>query len=72
MLPHHAVYNGLKSQFTDAEVYVATSNKVDSKSPFNFGKRNNNDVCKNSWRNIILAANPYLADSYMKGDQETQ
>ena len=41
MLPRHAeVYNRLKSRFAGAEVYVATSNKVEgSKSPFNFEEK---------------------------------
>ena len=70
MLPHHAeVYNRLKSQFAGAEVYVATSNKVEgSKSPFTFEEKKAiitgmHDIPED---NIILAANPYLIDSYMK------
>ena len=70
MLPHHAeVYNRLKSQFAGAEVYVATSNKVEgSKSPFNFEEKKAIMTGMHGIpeENIILAANPYLIDSYMK------
>ena len=70
MLPHHAeVYNRLQSRFAGAEVYVATSNKVEgSKSPFNFEEKKAimtgmHGIPEDK---IILAANPYLIDSYMK------
>ena len=70
MLPHHAeVYSKLQAQFPGAEVYVATSNKVEgSKSPFSFEEKKQiitqmHDIPED---NIILAANPYLIDSYMK------
>ena len=70
MLPHHAeVYNKLKAQFPGAEVYVATSNKVEgSKSPFNFEEKKQiiTQMHGIPEENIILAANPYLIDSYMK------
>ena len=70
MLPHHAeVYNKLKAQFPGAEVYVATSNKVEgSKSPFSFEEKKQIITQMHGIpdENIILAANPYLIDSYMK------
>jgi hypothetical protein len=36
---HAAVYRSLVEEYPDADVYVATSNKVDEKSPFNFAER---------------------------------
>ena len=41
MLPHHAeVFQHLQGQFPDAEVYMATSNKVEAdKSPFNASEK---------------------------------
>ena len=70
MLPHHAeVYSKLQAQFPGAEVYVATSNKVEgSKSPFSFEEKKQiiTQMHGIPEDNIILAANPYLIDSYMK------
>ena len=70
MLPHHAeVYSKLQAQFPGAEVYVATSNKVEgSKSPFSFEEKKEiiTQMHGIPEDNIILAANPYLIDSYMK------
>ena len=41
MLPHHAeVYKKLQADFSDADIFVATSDKVDGKkSPFNFKEK---------------------------------
>jgi len=68
MLPHHAeVYKKLQAQFPDADVYVATSDKVDgSKSPFNFKEKVEimtqlHDIPADK---IILAPQPYLVDSF--------
>jgi hypothetical protein len=70
MLPHHAeVYTRLQAQFPGSEVYVATSNKVEgSKSPFNFEEKKSiiTEMHGIPEDRIILAANPYLIDSYMK------
>jgi len=70
MLPHHQeVYSKLQAQFPGAEVYVATSNKVEgSKSPFSFEEKKEiiTQMHGIPEENIILAANPYLIDSYMK------
>lgn len=70
MLPHHAeVYTGLQAQFPGSEVYVATSNKVEgSKSAFNFEEKSKIMTTMHGIPadRIILAANPYLIDSYMK------
>ena len=70
MLPHHAeVYTRLQAQFPGSEVYIATSNKVEgSKSPFNFDEKSQimNTMHGIPEDRIILAANPYLIDSYMK------
>ena len=70
MLPHHAeVYTRLQAQFPGSEVYVATSNKVEgSKSAFNFEEKSEIMTTMHGIPadRIILAANPYLIDSYMK------
>ena len=70
MLPHHAeVYTRLQAQFPGSEVYVATSNKVEgTKSPFNFEEKKSiiTEMHGIPEDKIILAANPYLIDSYMK------
>ena len=68
MLPHHAeVYRRLQSSFPDAEVYVATSDKVEPpKSPFNFKEK----IAIISQQHgipadkILLAPQPYLVDSF--------
>jgi hypothetical protein len=41
MLPHHAaVFTGLQNSFPNAEIYIATSDKVEHpKSPFNFAEK---------------------------------
>jgi len=75
MLPHHAeVYKKLQAQFPGADVYVATSDKVElPKSPFNFKEKvaimtQLHDIPANR---IIQAKSPYLVDSYTKSfDQE--
>ena len=74
MLPHHAeVYKKLQATFPDAEVYVATSDKVDgSKSPFNFKEKAEimgqlHDIPLDK---IIQANQPYLVDSYKNFNQE--
>lgn len=36
---HAQIYNYLTQQYPNADVYVATTNKVDEKSPFNFKER---------------------------------
>jgi len=68
MLPHHAeVYNRLQAKFPDADVYIASSNKVDgAKSPFNFQEKSTIMTTAHGIpaNKIILAANPYLVDSY--------
>ena len=68
MLPHHAqVYQKLQATFPDADVYIATSDKVDGgKSPFNFKEKAEimaqlHDIPTDK---IILAPQPYLVDSY--------
>jgi hypothetical protein len=70
MLPHHAeVYNRLQAQFPGSEVYVSSSNKVEgSKSAFNFEEKSQIMTTMHGIPadKIILAANPYLIDSYMK------
>ena len=70
MLPHHAeVYKKLQATFPDAEVYVATSDKVDGgKSPFNFKEKAEvmQQLHEIPADKIILAPQPYLIDSYKK------
>ena len=40
MLSHHvAVYDYLVKTFSDAEVFIGTSDKVDDKSPFNYKEK---------------------------------
>lgn len=70
MLPHHAeVYKKLQADFSDADIFVATSDKVDGKkSPFNFKEKAEimaqlHDIPVDK---IILAPQPYLIDSYKK------
>ena len=68
MLPHHAeVYRRLQSSFPDADVYVATSNKVEEpKSPFTFDEKTHiieqmHGIPKDK---ILIAPQPYLVDSF--------
>lgn len=68
MLPHHAeVYKKLQATFPDADVYIATSDKVDgAKSPFNFKEKVEimaqlHDIPTDK---ILIAPQPYLIDSY--------
>lgn len=68
MLPHHAeVYRRLQSTFPDADVFVATSDKVDPpKSPFQFSEKvqimqGMHGIPKDK---ILIAPQPYLVDSF--------
>jgi len=68
MLPHHAeVYRRLQSTFPDADVFVATSDKVDPpKSPFPFSEKvqimqEMHGIPKDK---ILIAPQPYLVDSF--------
>jgi len=68
MLPHHAsVYQKLQASFPGAEIYIATSDKVEGdKSPFNFKEKVEimsqlHDIPVDK---IIQAKSPYLIDSY--------
>ena len=70
MLPHHAeVYRHLQSQFPDAEVYIATSNKVEAdKSPFNAEEKisimtKQHDIPEDR---IIITKSPYNWKEYEK------
>ena len=74
MLPHHAaVYKKLQATFSDADVYVATSDKVEgTKSPFNFKEKAEimqqlHDIPSDK---ILLAPQPYLVDSFKQFDLE--
>lgn len=67
MLPHHAqVYQNLQASFPDADVYVATSNKTEAKSPFNFEEKVEiiSKMHGIPADKIILAPQPYLVDSF--------
>ena len=68
MLPHHEiVYKKLQAEFPDADVYIATSDKVEgSKSPFNFKEKAEimSQMFDIPVDKIILAPQPYLIDSY--------
>ena len=70
MLPHHAeVYRHLQSQFPDAEVYIATSNKVEAdKSPFNAEEKisimtKQHDIPEDR---ILITKSPYNWKEYEK------
>lgn len=67
MLKHHAeVYRKLQAEFPDADVYVATSDKVEApKSPFNFQEKQSIITAHNIPRDhIIKVANPYKWEEY--------
>lgn len=67
MLSHHAkVFDALQQQFPDAEVYIATSDKVDGdKSPFNFQEKQM--IAKAHGidpKRVLQSKSPYNAQSY--------
>ena len=67
MLAHHVeVYNQLQQQFPDAEVYIATSDKVDGdKSPFSFQEKQLIAQAQGIDPNKVLQVRvPYNADDY--------
>jgi hypothetical protein len=67
MLSHHAkVFDALKAQFSDAEVYIATSDKVDGdKSPFNFAEKQMIAKAHGIDPNKVLQTkSPYNAQGY--------
>ena len=74
MLSHHAeVYKQLQSQFSDADVYIGTSDKVEGeKSPFNFKEKqqiaqaHGIDPSK-----VLLAKRPYHKDDYPFDEDNT-
>lgn len=75
MLPHHAnVFQHLQSQFPGADVYIATSDKVEgTKSAFNFNEKATimSKMHGIPAEKIIQAKVPYLIDSYKtQFDQE--
>jgi len=68
MLPHHAeVYQHLVAQFPDADVYIATSNKVEMpKSPFDAKEKSEimtqlHDIPADK---ILIVRSPYNANEY--------
>ncbi len=74
MLSHHAeVYKQLQAQFSDAEVYVGTSDKVEGeKSPFNFKEKQMiaraHGIDPNK---VLLAKRPYHKDDYPFDEDNT-
>ena len=70
MLPHHEiVYKKLQAEFPDADVYIASSDKVEgTKSPFNFKEKAEimTQLFDIPADKVILAPQPYLVDSYKK------
>ena len=74
MLSHHAeVYSQLQTQFPEADVYIGTSDKVESgKSPFNFKEKqmiaNAHGIDPNK---VLLAKRPYHKDDYPFDEDNT-
>ena len=69
MLSHHAeVFKQLQAQFSDAEVYVGTSDKVEPpKSPFNFKEKQLIAAAHGVPANRVLAVTrPYHQEDYAK------
>ncbi len=68
MLPHHAaVFTGLQNSFPNAEIYIATSDKVDHpKSPFNFDEKRAMmiEMYNIPSNKIINVRRPYNGDDY--------
>ena len=68
MLPHHAaVFTGLQNSFPNAEVYIATSDKVDyPKSPFNFAEKKAimSEIHSIPADKILNVKRPYNGDDY--------
>ena len=68
MLPHHAaVYSGLQTKYPNAEVYIATSDKVEHpKSPFNFAEKKAimSELHNIPADRIINVRRPYNGDDY--------
>jgi hypothetical protein len=74
MLSHHAeVYSQLQTQFPEADVYIGTSDKVESgKSPFNFKEK---QMIANAHgidpSKVLLAKRPYHKDDYPFDEDNT-
>ena len=68
MLPHHAaVFSNLQTSFPNAEIYIATSDKVDHpKSPFNFEEKKHimTELYNIPENRIVLVRRPYNGDDY--------
>jgi len=68
MLPHHAaVFSGLQTQYPNADVYIATSDKVDfPKSPFNFAEKKAimSEIHNIPPERILNVKRPYNGDDY--------
>ena len=72
MLSHHvAVYNHLKQQFPDAEVFVGSSDKVEEGSPFNFKEKQAIAGVQGIEHNkFLFAQQPYVHTFYKQFDHK--
>ena len=72
MLSHHVkVFDYLKTTFSDAEVYVGTSDKVDEKSPFNFKEKQMIAMAQGIDPNkVLFAPQPYVHTFYNQFDHD--
>ena len=74
MLSHHAeVYSQLQSQFPEADVYIGTSDKVESgKSPFTFAEKQQIATAHGIEPSKVLQAKrPYHKDDYPFDEENT-
>ena len=72
MLSHHvAVYDYLVKQFSDADVYIGTSDKVSDTSPFNFKEKQMIAMAQGIDPNkVLFAPQPYVHTFYKQFDHE--
>jgi len=72
MLSHHvAVYNHLKQKFSDAEIFVGSSDKVDEGSPFNFKEKQAIAGVQGIENNkFLFAQQPYVHTFYKQFDHD--
>jgi hypothetical protein len=64
---HAAMYAALQRQFPDADVWLATSNKVAPDSPFNFAERKFlAELCGIPSNRILEVKNPYIASEILE------
>ena len=72
MLSHHvAVYDYLVKTFSDAEVFIGTSDKVDDKSPFNYKEKQMIALSQGIDPNkVLFAPQPYVHTFYKQFDHD--